>query len=180
MYSFHNTSLPQQLFSSEVCPDHPILNYCPLPRTVNLKHSGCSVVFFLLLLNKKTIGEAIRRGQYCFFCPRQFGSFPLVLSRYWCLVFNSFRASLTTVIKCGCALFLWEISCHSETSTVSILRSLEFQHKGEQKKRKTLLLDILWGTGWYYLREEINWAVSVDIGEMVSLRVKKQLGCIKI
>ena len=55
--------------------------------------------------------------------------------------------SLTTVIKCGCALFLWEISCHSETSTVSILVFLEFQNKREQKKRKALLLNILWGTG---------------------------------
>ena len=28
------------------------------------------------------------------------------------------------------------------------------------------------------LREEINWAIAVDIGEFVSLRVKKQLGSI--
>ena len=52
MYSFHNSSLPQLLFSSKVCPDHPILNYCPLPLTVNLKHSGCSVVFFIIIEQK--------------------------------------------------------------------------------------------------------------------------------
>lgn len=69
-----------------------------------------------------------------FYCPGQFGI--IHLAHFQTLVIGLCKESLNIVIKCECSLFLWEISCHSEVSTISILISLEFQHGKRTEEMK--------------------------------------------
>lgn len=100
---------------------------------------------------KELLVEAQRGGGAAFSAQGSWVSPAWLILRHWCLLF--YEESLDTVIKCECASFLWEISCHSEVSTVSILVSLEFQHKENTEEKKNTStkvcckgqVDTIWG-----------------------------------
>lgn len=130
-----------------------------------------------ILLKGGIINEGVGRGLSGFLLPKAGWNRPLdsgIDSAVW-------KGSLQTMIKCGHAFFHGSLPFIKKSVLLHswTFEALAGKKKGTGKKeRKAPLLRCMIGARWIF-EGEINQAIPVHIRQIVSLRVKKQLGSLK-